>query len=33
MNGADTREYELVYVLQPGLDDTAIQGFEKRWRT
>jgi small subunit ribosomal protein S6 len=30
MNGADTREYELVYVLQPGLDDTAVQGFEKR---
>ena len=30
MNGADLREYELVYVLQPGLDDTAIQGFEKR---
>ena len=30
MNGADTREYELVYVLQPGLDDTAIQGFDKR---
>jgi small subunit ribosomal protein S6 len=33
MNGADTadtREYELVYVLQPGLDDTAIQGFEQR---
>jgi small subunit ribosomal protein S6 len=30
MNGADLREYELVYVLQPGLDDTALQGFEKR---
>jgi small subunit ribosomal protein S6 len=30
MNGADTREYELVYVLQPGLDDTAVQSFEKR---
>ena len=30
MNGADLREYELVYVLQPGLDDAALQGFEKR---
>jgi small subunit ribosomal protein S6 len=30
MNGAETRDYELVYVLQPGLDDTAIQGFERR---
>jgi small subunit ribosomal protein S6 len=32
MNGAEVevREYELVYVLQPGMDDAAIQGFEKR---
>ncbi len=30
MNGAETRDYELVYVLQPGLDDAALQSFEKR---
>ncbi len=30
MNGAETREYELVYVLQPGLDETALQSFEQR---
>jgi small subunit ribosomal protein S6 len=30
MNGADYRDYELVFVLQPSLDEAAIQGFEKR---
>jgi small subunit ribosomal protein S6 len=30
MIGADFRDYELVFVLQPGLDDAAIQNFEKR---
>ena len=30
MNGADYRDYELVFVLQPRLDEAAIQGFEKR---
>ena len=30
MNGADLREYELVYVLRPGLEEASIQGFEKR---
>jgi small subunit ribosomal protein S6 len=30
MNGADNRDYELIFVLQPSLDETAIQGFEKR---
>ena len=30
MNEADKRTYELVYVLQPGMDDAAIQGFGKR---
>lgn len=30
MNGAEVREYELVYVLQPGLDDATLQGFQTR---
>ena len=30
MNGAELREYELVYALQPAMDDTAITSFEKR---
>jgi small subunit ribosomal protein S6 len=30
MSEADYRDYELVFVLQPSLDEAAIQGFEKR---
>ena len=30
MNGAELREYELVYALQPAMDDVGITNFEKR---
>lgn len=30
MNGAELREYELVYALQPGMDDNGLTSFEKR---
>ena len=30
MNGAELREYELVFALQPGMDDGGLASFEKR---
>jgi len=30
MNGADARQYELVYVLQTGLDDKGLAAFDTR---
>lgn len=32
MNGAELRKYELVYVLQPALDDPSVQAFDARLR-
>lgn len=32
MNGAELRQYELVYVLQPMLDEPSVQTFDARLR-
>ena len=30
MNGADSRQYELVYILQPQLDENGVNSFDTR---
>lgn len=30
MTGADSRQYELVYILQPQLDDNGVNSFDGR---